>query len=355
MTARQIKKELDRQCVMFEEECKKGQVVATIKFETFAEQWFEEYAKLNLRSTTYERMKQLTARVYPAIGHLRIDKISPRQLQGFVNSLTKEGANEKTGKPLAPKTIRHNLSFISDVYSYAVKMGVVSDNPCAKVTIPKGEVKEKQIYSQEELELLLSRLTDEPTKYRAFFYLISYTGLRRSEMLGLEWKDVDFENNTIKVRRTSNYTAKKGIYTDTTKTKKSQRTQKYPQYVMDMLWELRKEQDEQCARMGNKWQDYDRLFIKWDGSPMNNNTPYFWFKKHRQGRARQSPTHLSLTKKKSRAAKKPNSLLKDHKFKIRTSAVTEIKDFEQQREPCCFAIKTKAKIRTKRNAPKRLC
>lgn len=72
--------------------------------------------------------------------------------------------------------------------------------------------------------------------------------------------------------------AKKGIYTDTTKTKKSQRTQKYPQYVMDMLWELRKEQDEQCAGIGDKWQDYDRLFIKWDGSPMNNNTPYFWFK-----------------------------------------------------------------------------
>ena len=72
--------------------------------------------------------------------------------------------------------------------------------------------------------------------------------------------------------------AKKGIYTDTTKTKKSQRTQKYPQYVIDMLWELRKEQDEQCAGIGDKWQDYDRLFIKWDGSPMNNNTPYFWFK-----------------------------------------------------------------------------
>lgn len=57
MTARQIKKELDRQCVMFEEECKKGQVVATIKFETFAEQWFEEYAKINLRNTSFERMK----------------------------------------------------------------------------------------------------------------------------------------------------------------------------------------------------------------------------------------------------------------------------------------------------------
>lgn len=55
---------------------------------------------------------------------------------------------------------------------------------------------------------------------------------------------------------------KKGIYTDTTKIKKSQRTQKYPQYVKDMLWELRKEQDEQCAGIGDKWQDCDRLFIK---------------------------------------------------------------------------------------------
>ena len=72
--------------------------------------------------------------------------------------------------------------------------------------------------------------------------------------------------------------AKKGIYTDITKTKKSQRTQKYPQYIKDMLWELRKEQDEQCAGIGDKWQDYDRLFIKWDGSPMNNSAPYFRFK-----------------------------------------------------------------------------
>lgn len=50
---------------------------------------------------------------------------------------------------------------------------------------------------------------------------------------------------------------------------------------------------------------------------------------------------LIFDKKKSRAAKEPKFLLKDHKFKIRTSAVTEIKDFEQQQEPCCFAIKTK--------------
>lgn len=171
---------------MFEEAVNRGFKSSAVKFEELCEEWFEEYAKLNLRSTTYERLKQLKHRIYPAIGHLRIDKITPRQLQAFVNSLAKDGANEKTGKPLAPKTIRHNLSLISDVFTYAVKMGLVSDNPGSKVTIPKGEVKEKQIYSQEEMEVLLTKLMGEPLKYKVFFYLIAYSGFRRSEMLGLE-------------------------------------------------------------------------------------------------------------------------------------------------------------------------
>lgn len=278
MTKRQIEKELQRQAVLFEESVAHGYKTTAVKFQEFAEEWFEEYAKLNLRSTTYERMRQLTHRVYPAIGHLRMDKITARQLQGFVNSLAKEGANEKTGKSLAPKTIRHNLSFISDVFSYAVKMDLLSDNPCRKVTIPKGEVKEKPIYSQEEMALLLTRISGEPTKYRAFFFLIAYSGFRRSEMLGLEWKDVDFEHNVITVKRTSNYTAGRGTYTDTTKTKRSQRVLKISPYIMGILKELKDEQDEEALRLGDKWVETDRLFVKWNGEPMNNQTPYGWLK-----------------------------------------------------------------------------
>ena len=278
MTKRQIEKELQRQAVLFEESVAHGYKTTAVKFQEFAEEWFEEYAKLNLRSTTYERMRQLTHRVYPAIGHLRMDKITARQLQGFVNSLAKEGANEKTGKPLASKTIRHNLSFISDVFSYAVKMDLLSDNPCRKVTIPKGEVKEKPIYSQEEMALLLTRISGEPTKYRAFFFLIAYSGFRRSEMLGLEWKDVDFEHNVITIKRTSNYTAGRGTYTDTTKTKRSQRVLKISPYIMGILKELKDEQDEEAHRLGDKWVETDRLFVKWNGEPMNNQTPYGWLK-----------------------------------------------------------------------------
>ncbi len=78
-------------------------------------------------------------------------------------------------------------------------------------------------------------------------------------MLGLEWKDIDFENNVISIIRTSNYTAKKGLYTDTTKTKKSQRSLKFPQVIMDMLKEYKAEQDELALKCGDKWAHNLRL------------------------------------------------------------------------------------------------
>lgn len=118
MTARQAEKEVQRQAILFEDKCLKGQVTANVKFEDFAEQWFEEYAKLNLRNTSYEKMKQLPPRVYPAIGHLRIDKITGRHIQQFINDLALNGKNKKNGKPLSRKTVIHHLNFISDVFGY---------------------------------------------------------------------------------------------------------------------------------------------------------------------------------------------------------------------------------------------
>ena len=278
MTQKQIMNELKRQEILFQEKCMKGQVTANVKFQDFAEQWFEEYAKLNLRNTSYERMKQLTVRVYPAIGHLRLDKVTSRHIQQFINDLALNGKSLKNGKPLSRKTAVHHLSFISDVFSYALKMEMLTDNPCKRVTVPKGEKKEKDIYTLEEVEKLFHLLENAPLKYRVFVTLAIYSGFRRGEMLGLEWKDIDWDNCVISVRRTSNYTASKGIYTDTTKTKKSQRSLKFPQNVMDLLREYKAEQDEERITLGTKWIEYDRLFVKWNGEPMNNNTPYFWLR-----------------------------------------------------------------------------
>lgn len=278
MTKRQIEKEVQRQAILFEEDCKRGQITAAVKFETFAEQWFEEYAKVNLRPTSYARMKQLTKRVYPAIGHKRLDKITARDIQKFITDMLTNGRNLNNGKPLSRKTAVHHLSFISDVFSYAVRMGMLCDNPCRRVFVPKQEQEEKQIYTIEQVKILYENLKSEPMKYQVYLLLSIYSGYRRSEMLGLEWKDIDFEHDLIHVRRTSQYTAEKGIYTDTTKTRKSKRVSKMPASIMNLLRQFKADQNEEARRLGTKWEDYDRLFTKWNGAPMNPQTPFEWLK-----------------------------------------------------------------------------
>ena len=279
MTEKQAEKEAQKQAVLFEEKCLKGQVTTMVKFEQFAEQWFEEYARLNLRTSSFERMKQVTQRIYPAFGHMRMDKITGRQIQQFINDLVLNGKNMQTGKPLSRKTAVHHLSFISDVFTYAVRMDVVSDNPCKKVYVPKGEKKEKDIYTIEEIGQLFELLKDAPLKYRTFITLAVYTGFRRGELMGLEWKDFDFDSGIVHVRRTSNYTVKTGIYTDTTKTKSSQRSMKLPQLVLDILKKHKAEQDTERKKQGSKWVETDRLFVTEHGTPMHNNTTYTWLKR----------------------------------------------------------------------------
>jgi len=86
------------------------------------------------------------------------------------------------------------------------------------------------------------------------------------------------QTSIITIKRTSNYTAERGIYTDTTKTKRSQRVLKISPYIMEILKDYKLEQDEEAFRLGDKWVETDRLFVKWNGEPMNNQTPYGWLK-----------------------------------------------------------------------------
>ncbi|MBV4307694.1 hypothetical protein KSZ74_22170, partial [Parabacteroides distasonis] len=75
MTPARARKEAERQAVLFEEKCKiEGTASGNVKFETFARQWFKEYAEQNLRIKTVVRLHELEERTYTAIGHIRIDK-----------------------------------------------------------------------------------------------------------------------------------------------------------------------------------------------------------------------------------------------------------------------------------------
>ncbi len=158
-----------------------------------------------------------------------------------------------------------------------MRCALISENPCRNIIIPRGVKKEKEVYTVEEVKRLF-KLIDEnnvPLKYKTFFTLAIYSGFRRGELMGLEWKDVDFEHNVISVRRTSNYTSLAGKYTDTTKTKSSQRSLKLPQAVFDILKALYNEQQAEKEQLKNQWHDSDRLFVTWDGSPMFCGTPYY--------------------------------------------------------------------------------
>ncbi len=282
MTDRQIEKELNRQVVMFEEKIKAGKYPCNVTFMTFAEDYRINFAKANLRPTTFEKETYITKRVYPAIGHKKLGKITRRDIMMFANYLVNECTNEKTGKPLAYKTIKSHISFISRVFSYAIELGALSDNPARNIKIPKTEEnkpKEIEIYDPEDLCQLGKLLDDKaPLKHKVFLNLLIVMGGRKGEVLGLEWKDIDFKTRLIAIRRASYYTPEKGIYASDPKTEKSKRVKQYSQELFDLLAKYKQEQDEYKANLGDMWQEHDRLFTQWDGRPMHPNTPYSWLK-----------------------------------------------------------------------------
>lgn len=274
MTEKQITKELERQKVLFEEKVKTGRCMdGNIKFENFAEQWFRDYAKEHLRYRTYELYQQLSKRTYAALGHIRIDQLQPHHLLNFYAQLAEPGQNTRTGGKLAPKTIKHYHTFISSIMERAVKWGLVDSNPCRHVDPPKTEPHEVDCMNDEEALQFLECLENEPIENRALFTLLLYTGMRRGEVLGLEWGDIDFNTGVISIFRTSQYTSARGTYTDDTKTEKSKRSIRVTNNMMELLQQYRDAQEEQKAKMGDLWVTSDRVFVNANGSPMSANIP----------------------------------------------------------------------------------
>ena len=120
--------------------------------------------------------------------------------------------------------------------------------------------------------MLIELLESVNIKERTMIKLFLFSGLRRGELCGLEWRDVDFDNNLIKVLRASQYLSGKGIYTKEPKTPSSVRVIKLPNVAMVMLKEFKKWQIEQRLIMGDAWVETGRLFTQITGEPIHPDT-----------------------------------------------------------------------------------
>lgn len=262
---------------------KNKKITPATKFEVVAEEWFRlQEERKKLKGTTLARYRQLTPRIYEAFGHKKISKISQNDVQNLIDSLSRQDGreNEKNGNNLSEKTQKLIIGVISNIIKFAISKGVKMENPCVNIELTKYETSAPSCYTPDEAKKLLDLINREaPSKYRVFFFLDFFGGFRKGELLGLEWKDIDFERNILTVNRISVYEHYKGTITSTTKTVKSVREIKISDSIAKLLKEYKAEQDKQKSILGDRWTETDRLFTTFDGKPMGPDTCRHWLEK----------------------------------------------------------------------------
>ena len=185
---------------------------------------------------------------------------------------------EQPDRLLSSNTVRSYHRIISSCLGKAVKWGYIPYNPAVNAELPKMQKQEAPHLDESDARRLLELLHEEPIKYRAMITFDLLSGLRRGELLGLRWQDVDFENQTITITNTLNYAAGTGIYTDTPKNNTSARPLKLSRSAFTMLLEYKRWQDAQREACGDYWKDtVGRVFTGDDGAPIFPDSLTKWF------------------------------------------------------------------------------
>jgi integrase len=301
----------------------------------FYSMWKEDYGLKRIAPKTFKTYSDFfESRVIPTLGHIKIQKLNASHINKFINNLQEKGVRldtkhedylrqidrykhwesvirgkaEKFNRELTQKeymeidrirkilnelntkadktkylddvSVNYYYKILSAVLGKAVKWDILYDNPAAKADPPIPEEKEKRYINVEtQLDSLLFALSKESLKKQALVLLDIFSGLRRGELMAIEWTNLDFENNIMSVKRSRQYIAKKGASDKKTKTKSSVRKIGLPQFVMDLLKMLHNEQLNAKVALGNKWTSSSKVFIQWNGKPMHIDTPSKWFPK----------------------------------------------------------------------------
>ena len=172
---------------------------------TWMDEWFENVAKIKVRPSSHQTYKgYIDNHIKPNIGNIPLEKLTTMDLQKFYRKLLTKGRVERIEskeqpKGLSAKTVRNINQVISSAMDLAVAQKIILVNPTNACELPKVEHQEMQTIPAEQLQAFLDEA--RATGVYEMYYIELATGLRRGELLGLKWQDIDWKNGIIKVRR----------------------------------------------------------------------------------------------------------------------------------------------------------
>ena len=232
--------------------------------------WLWEYKKPKLRPTTFDSYEMLIrCHLKPALGHVPLRDLRPEHLQHFYNAELQQGASART--------VRYCHTLLHGALAHAEKHQLVARNVSKLTERPRAVRKEMHTFT---LDQLTEKLLPAIAKDRLFaaIFLAFGTGLRRGELLGLRWKDVDVKTGTLQVKQTlvrvTNHHVPKGegrtlLIFQEPKTSPSRRTIPIPEECLVALKQHKARQAEEKLLLGQAYQDHGLVFCQASGKPID--------------------------------------------------------------------------------------
>ena len=225
--------------------------------------WLDVYIVPNVSPTTLSRYQGMIHRyINPVIGNVRVQQLNTLAVQSWVNSLKVSLAS---GKEISAATIKHAYHVLKGAMDKAVLAGIIYRSPCTGIMLPKGQKKQVVIYDEKQIRQLLDAAAG--TEMDLVIDMELCMGLRRGELLGLEWGDIDWDHNQVKIIRNQVVVNGKSIVKEP-KTATSVRTLDVPLPLMKKL----KKHKMQCLsnrlRLGPAYTVTDYIIVHPDGKPI---------------------------------------------------------------------------------------
>ncbi|MFS1511353.1 tyrosine-type recombinase/integrase [Chengkuizengella sp. SCS-71B] len=252
-----------------------------MRFSDFVKEWEMKYAKKELAPSTLRTYKfNLTNHILPVFGHLQFDKIKPIHLVTFFDDLSKPGSR-KDGReePLSSGAIDAIHRAMRNVFKRAKEWQIIKKNIMVDIKKPKIEKTKMKFYDAEEAASVIKALYQEPLMWRLLIFTGMFGGLRRGEILGLEWNDVDFEERTLSINKNIPLTLNGEPVIEEPKTKSSKDIVKMPLWYMDELKKYKIEWDNQKESAEDLWveKNYEFIFHGGQGKPIYYTYPSEWW------------------------------------------------------------------------------